>query len=381
MRILGIKGLGIVLCFLMMFVSVQGQNVVYFENFESGPQTRIDKIKRYPIRPEIVTSDPIFPGAFPPPSGRYAVRAQDKAKNYFGLGSVVGGPSIDLNNPSQQNVAIEAKIYLVPSPSTDTNNFSLIAVDDFERTEKYYRFGYTNSAICFSYFSGVDFTEYIYDPEIVDNMQIPGWHTLTMRFSGPDTIYCYVDGKETLFSPIRQNDVTRLRMGILGWDRNDFRPIIGDDFKVTMYSGPPSGQASAGTPGMMQPSRPAATPSNPFNVAPKAAPQVQWYDNPNAAVQQARLTGKKFLVLFYLPNHPKTQQVQQNIINNPMAQQTLSKFVPLMMNAKQYTEDCKRYNVFKYPTMKIIDMQGRVYWEYRGAVDPDTLNRSLAYFK
>ncbi len=360
------------LCALLCMGAI-AQQVIYFENFEKGPATHIDKIKRYPVAPEFVTADGTYPGAFPPPSGRYAVRAQDAEHKYFGLGSVVGGPEIDLTNPTQRYAAIEAKIYIVPSAKSNEANNALIAVDDSGSTEKYYRFGFARSAIYFHYFSGIDFTESLYDPELAEKIMLPGWHTFTMRFAGPNKVYFYVDGKMTFFSPVEQRDVTYFRMGVLGWDRSQCRPILADDFKVMLYTSPPAGSITAPA---VKPI--AALPRQ--RITPLVSQPVVWYENTNKALTVARGGEKKFLVLFALPGHALTTSLEQGTLANPQIAAMLNKFVLVKINGRQNRELCERYEIYKFPTLIVMDMRGRVYWRYIGEITPDTFIRSLARF-
>jgi len=357
------------------------QQVIYFENFEGGPGgVRIDKIKRYPMNPEIVSSDPIFPAAFPPPSGRFAVRAHDKSKTFYGLGSVVGGPVIDLNNPQFRYAAIEARIFLDEAPGrSDIANNALIAVDDTGATERYYRFGHARDSIYFHYFNASNFTESQYDPELASGLAIPGWHTLTMRFDGPGKIYFYVDGRQTFFSPVEQNDVTRFRMGVLGWDRYESRPIIADDFKVMLYSSPPSGQGSGSVsvPGKTSPMVPFVRTDT---LPAVSSTPLTWYTDTNRAVQLAQSSGKKFLVFFHLPGHSKTSEMERGVFSDPTTRATLQKFILVKLDGRVNKPLTERYGVYKYPTLVVIDMQGRIYWEYRGVIQPTDLNRSLARF-
>lgn len=358
---------------LVWLQNVYTQDVIYFENFESGAQVKVNKIKRYPMNPEIVSADPSYLQAFPPPSGRFAIRAQDKNRSYFGLGSIVAGPSIDLSLPEQQYAAIEAKIYLSPSASSEINNNALIAVDDSGKIEKYYRFGYSNGSVYFHLFNRVNFTESLYDPDMGASLQIPGWHSFAMRFSGQGKVYFYVDGKQPFFSPVEQTEVTSFRMGVLGWDKNSYRPVLADDFKVTLYHDPPTDSVSTPKPQLPSFFSKDSTP----NPLPQS---VTWYTDPEQALQAAQTSGKKFLILFYLPDHPKTSEIERQIISNPSAQPILQKFVLLKLNGRIHTQMVEKYQIFKFPTSLVIDMQGRVYWEYRDVISPEDLNRSLARF-
>ncbi|MBN1902846.1 thioredoxin family protein [Candidatus Sumerlaeota bacterium] len=355
------------------------QNVIFFEDFEKGPATPVDKIKRYPMNPEIVSSDLNFPGAFPPPSGKFAARAMDKDHNFFGLGSIVAGPEIDLNKPEQKYAAIEAKIYLAPSTNGEMNNFALIALDDTLKTEKYYRFGYRKSTIYFSMFDGAGFMEAVYDPEMGASLVVPGWHAFSMRFDKTEKIFFYVDGKPTFFSPMGKKDIAMFRMGALGWDRKSFMPILADDFKVSLYSTPPEQTRITYQPA---PGIPIATPTapSPSTNTPITPHKNIWFEDTARAVQEAQRTGKKFLVFFYIQNHAKSQKLEQTVLNDPAVQKTLDKFVLVKINGRINTADADRYGIFKYPTLLVLDLQGRVYWEYVDIPYPQELDNSLARF-
>ncbi len=393
-------GLVVIVClWISLCISSPAQQEIFFENFEGGAQMKVDKIQRYPMRPEVVSSDETWPAAFPPPSGMWAARARDTSKKFFGLGSIIAGPEIDLNKPEHRYAAIEAKIYVVPSNSSDTANNALIALNDFGKIENFYRFGFAGGNIYFHYFNGSIFTESLYDPDLASQLTIPGWHTFTIRFDGPSKIFCYVNGKMTFFSPVEQSDITRLRMGVLGWDLNEFRPVIADDFKVTFHSQPPEGAGVSpaatsiaaappkpvdATPGSAKPA-PTFSPfiSSPGTSAATPVPPAQpvtWFTDTNQATLEGRTSGKKFLVLFYQPGHALTRQVEETILNNPLTQGTIAKFIPVRLDRQANQHIASHYHIFKYPSFIVIDMQGRIFWQYNGVIDPDTFNRTLTRF-
>lgn len=365
----------VMLLFSAEFSFVAGQTI-YEENFERGAQSQVDKIRRYPMSPEIVSYDNSYPGAFPPPSGTHAVKAQDQNRSYNGLGSVVAGPVIDLNDPQMKYAEIQAKLYLTSSNDFQQANQAIIAVNNQEKVERYYRFGYGDSSIYFHYFDGSNFTESLFDPQLASQLRIPGWHTFSMRFDGPAKIFCYVDGKQTFFTPVRQSDVNLFRLGALGWDRQRFRPILADDFKVILHSEPPKEGASGADTGPTD-TQPQGQGQSPFFT--QNTGQINWFTDTSKAVAKARGTGRKFLVLFYLPGQPQTSMVEQNL-SDPSVRNTVSQLVPVKLNGKVYQGVAKRYGIYKYPTLIVIDMAGRIYWEYKGVVSVRDINRSLARF-
>lgn len=355
-------------------IAVHAQKILYLEDFEKGSLTQVGKIGRYPISPEVVTNDPVFPDAFPPPSGQYAVRAGDEDKKYFGLGSVVAGPLINITNAQHRYVAIQAKIYLTESKERFHHNYAIIAVDDNPAGERYYRFGYYGGSVYFRYFSGAKFFESSFDPDLGERLRIPGWHTFTMRFDGPGKIYLYVDNQLTSFSPVGNKEILQFKMGVLGLDSDDCCPIISDDFCLLQYSEP----LPAPTPQVFyKRSNPSESISPDLNTDNQT---VHWYQNPNEAEVEALKTGKKFLILFYIPNHPKTMEMEKNTLSKPLVLSLLSKFILIKINGIQYKDIVKRYKVFKFPTLMVIDIKGRMYWEHIDKISPEILGQTLAKY-
>ena len=355
-------------------ITGNAQKILFFEDFEKGSLTHVDKIRRYPMSPEIVTNDEVFPNAFPPPSGQYAVLARDHNKKYFGLGSVVAGPSINITNAQNRYISIQAKIYLAESKEKSRRNYALIAVDDNPSGERYYRFGYYGGAVYFRYFSGAKFFESSFDPDLGERLKIPGWHTFTMRFDEPGKIYLYVDNQLTSFSPVHNKEILYFRMGVLGLDRNDCCPIIADDFCVIQYSEP----LPVATPQVLY--KNAKTPASPSLNLKMDNQSVHWYDNPYEAEAESRKSGKKILLFFYIPKHLKSMEMEKNILSNPLVLPVLKKFILVKINRLQYRDIVNRYQVFKFPTLMVIDIKGRMYWEHIGKISPEMLSQTLAKF-
>jgi hypothetical protein len=204
---------------------------------------------------------------------------------------------------------------------------------------------------------------------------VPGWHTFAIHFNGPTELYCSVNGKLTGFSPLRRTELTRVRLGVLGWDKERGRPIIADDFKVTLYSEPPQPGALGGAPTLLE-----KAPSPVFSFPtpqPSPAAPVVWFTDTTQALQAAAGSNKKFLVVFYLDGHPLTTQLAQETLMRPETQATLSRHVCVSLEGRANADTVRRYGVYKFPTLLVLDTQGRVYWEYRGMISPAQLNESL----
>ncbi len=349
--------------------------VLYSEDFERGGALTPETIARYPIKPQVVDSDPVFPGAFPPPSGRFAARAQDPQISYYGLGAVVGGPVINLADPAQANAAFEVKLYVPPQTEVfSDNNVSILALDESAKVEHYYRFGMGRNNLYFHYFDGNTFKESLYDPILAGALAVPGWHTFTIRFAGPGKFYCLVDGKAAAFSPVEQQDLTQVRLGALGWDKERGRPLLVDDMRVLLYPGP------------LDPAElHLAAPRGPFEAAPPgaagAAAPLVWHTDPVRAVAEAQTkTAPKFLTLFYLEGNALSAQLERETLASPAARAALSRFTLVKLEGQRFPDVARRYAVFRYPTLTVLDMEGRIYWEYRGLLTPEELTTALARY-
>jgi hypothetical protein len=354
------------------------EQILFYEDFERGPGTPVDKIRRYPDKPQVVDSDPMSPGAFPPPSGRFAARASDTKGAFHGLGSVAVGPIISLDNPTIFPLAIEAKLWLVPSKQYNYKNVALLALDDEAGVEQYYRFGYGNSALYFQFFDGRGFTEILYDPVLGEQIAVPGWHTLTMRFDSADTINFFVDGRMTNFSPLKQTSIKRFRVGALIWDQEGTpaAPILADDFKI--YKPSASAQTAVQAPKV---SVEEIRKIKPLGPAAPAGKPAEWLTDTNLAVQRAQEEGgKKFLVYFCRPGVGECATIEGNTLLNPAIADAINRFVPVRIDAGQNRALVDKFEVYKVPQLIVIDMQSRLYWRRLGVVSASDLEQALARY-
>lgn len=348
------------------------QTVILSENFESGVlSNQVAKIKRYPDTPEVVSSDSAYPQAFPPPSGKFAARLQDKKRGYYGLGSLVAGPVFDLQNPATTNIAIEASLYLLPSPETTKNNAALLAISDLGSVEQYYRFGYANTSIYFQFFNSSNFSEALYDPDLGKSLAVPGWHTFTMRFSGADQINFFVDGKETAFSPINQKDIKKFQLGVLMWDKETFNPLFVDDLKIMNFGAQTSGLKTTST----EKNQPAFQQQKQTG----AVSSIKWYDDINQAWYAAKQENKKMLLYIYSPSVARCAEFEQKTLNNPAAIDLMSKYIMVKVDGVKNTNISERFDIFKMPTLLLIDINLQIYWRKIGFCEPNELQNLSRY--
>jgi hypothetical protein len=360
---------------LSFYAFPQGQ-VIFFEDCERGPgATQLDKIKRYPDQPQVVRYDPMYPHAFPPPSGDFAARCNDAQNQFFGLGSIVVGPTIELTQPGVTPIAIEVKLFMAPSPQYNFKNVALLALDDFAATERYYRYGFGHNSFYFQYFDGSGFTEILYDPVLAESCTFPGWHTLTMYFETADKIYFYVDGRPTNFSPMKQKSITRCRLGALIWDQQNRAPLLADDFKI--YKPPAGFQTAEQGTGVTVEELPKINPYGPIQPGKPA----EWLTDTNKAFQIAQQRpGMKFLVYFHRPGVASCASIEGNTLYNPGAAPIINRFIPVQIDASKNRPLAEKFEVYKVPQLLVLDIQSRIYWRRLGTISVEALEQSLSRY-
>ncbi|MEQ8819201.1 MAG: hypothetical protein RLY93_03085 [Sumerlaeia bacterium] len=220
------------------------QPTVY--DFDDGTTQSFQSITRpdtYNDEPAAVTADADFPGAFPPPSGTFALRVADDDNDSFGLASAVGGTAFDRTAVSFTSATLTAKIYVVASAAANEGNVALLAINDgtLAQNEAYYRFGYRNNEVFLQRFGGASFTTLGTDTALDDsNMTIPGWNTFQITFVGADQIQLSVNGAAPSFSPVTDTLPaidTEIQVGVLGFNISSFNGILADDITQEVVTG------------------------------------------------------------------------------------------------------------------------------------------------
>jgi hypothetical protein len=228
---LGILGVALM---TLLAAAVPADQVVFSDDLENGAGG-FEGLRRFRDLPtQATTAPPGHPQAFPPPSGHAALRVEADPDNE-GVGAARGGPVVDRRDASQDSLTLEARLYLEPSTEPGFNDFALIAVDDSGSvvgSERYHRFGYRAGTIYLQKFDGAIFSTALTDAALGRSLRVPGWHTFSIRFDGPEEMCLFVDGQETAFSPVADREIPRFQIGVLAWNRSGDLPLLADDFRI-----------------------------------------------------------------------------------------------------------------------------------------------------
>jgi hypothetical protein len=225
--------LAVALMALLAF-AVPADEIVFSDDLENGAAA-FEGLRRFSDVPTQITSAPPgHPQAYPPPSGYAALQVDPDPANE-GVGAARGGPTVDRRDASQASLTLEARLYLEASTEPGHNDFALIAVDDSGSvvgSERYHRFGYRAGTVYFQKFDGANFSTALTDAALGRSLRVPGWHTFSIRFEGPEEMRFFVDGQETTFSPVVDREIPRFQIGVLAWNRSGDLPLLADDLRI-----------------------------------------------------------------------------------------------------------------------------------------------------
>lgn len=231
--------------------------------------------------------------------------------------------------------------------------------------QSFYRFGVTNNNSV--YFSHVILTEatarvYLWDKNLISKIPRPGWRRFAIVFEGPSKIHCYIDGNETSFSPTEEPSLRKLQVGILLAEKNDAKyEAYVDNLSIQWTPEdvpiPDSPYASSwgGVPASQTPINTAL--NNPTLLS---SPALEWLDVDTAwALSQS--TGVPILACFQAPKIPMTKKLNQIFDTDPESRAFLRKCVLLKIDVNQYQGGflAQKFNIFKVPTIVLMDAQSR----------------------
>lgn len=98
---------------------------------------------------------------------------------------------------------------------------------------------------------------------------------------------------------------------------------------------------------------------------------LNWNTDLNSALTKAQNTNKLVLVDVYAPWCGYCKEMDKNTFQNPQVQQKLSNYVLVKVNGDENPDFMKKYQVYGYPTILILDSAGNLVKTISGYQSPD----------
>lgn len=272
----------------------------------------------------------------------------------------------------------QADFYVPPAPQP-APSLAVLAMAPLEKGKNkpstFYRFGIAaNRDVYFSLWvpGEAEAKIYKYDRSLLQKLPRGAWHRFAIVCEGEQTIRCYVDGRETNFSPLQDNTLQNLQVGVMLADKNNDYNAFVDNLSIqwthedvplpdspwawTWPDGPPRptvrGLTALG--GGDESPYPTAT------STPNAASSAVGWTDPATGWKNSQAQQKPMLAYFLAPRLESTRQMEQLMQSGP-ARSFLSRHscVKVDVNQLQGGKYAEQFNIFKVPTLIMFNLQGQ----------------------
>jgi len=228
----------------------------------------------------------------------------------------------------------------------------------------FYRFGVTkNSQIYYSQFApgSKNAKVYEFDKKFLTDIPVPGWHRFALVCEGPETIRCYVDGRETPFSPLVDSSMKKIMVGLLLADSERAYTCYADNLSIQVSDEAQALPASPYDQGWSVPagSSKKAKSSGASTAVPTAKVTTElaseWL-SPVQAWNKAQQDKKGMLLYFYAPGVARVEKVNELLAADPAAKAYIAKHACARVDVNQLEGGsiAKKYGIFKVPTFLVI---------------------------
>jgi hypothetical protein len=228
----------------------------------------------------------------------------------------------------------------------------------------FYRFGITKGdRVYFSQVKPGEATATVFeqDNNLLKAIPAPGWHRFAIVCEGADTIRCYVDGREAAFSPLKDNSMKEVMVGMLLADSEKSYTAFADNLSIQISDEAPALPASPYDEGWGKAagSSSKAQTAGVMTAAPTAKVTTElaadWLP-PVQAWQKAQSDKKGMLLYFYAPGVTRVETVNQLLASDPAAKAYMAKHACARVDVNQLEGGsiAKKYNIFKVPTFLVI---------------------------
>lgn len=239
----------------------------------------------------------------------------------------------------------------------------------------FYRFGFhMKERLYFSFVTNYSYGKnikqeavpvYQSDKSMFASIPKPGWHRMAVVFEGSSRIRCFVDGRETSFSPLEEPKLRKLAIGIMHTSREGDSIIDNLSIQTTTDANvmPVSPYSDGWT--IVAGSKDKAS-GQVSQVAPVAlaAPvhEDMWVDQ-GVAWTTAQQQKKPLFICFYAPGVAACEEVNKILGTDPGATSLLKRCVCTRIDVNQLQGGlaARQYNVFKVPTLFLISPDAKTY--------------------
>lgn len=235
----------------------------------------------------------------------------------------------------------------------------------------FYRFGMTkDNRLYYSQVVPGDATarKFEQDTNLLKKIPTPGWHRFALVCEGPDTLRCFVDGREAGFSPIKDDAMKSVMVGLLIAEQDRTYTAYADNLSIQMSDEAPALPASPYDKGwsVAAGSSAKASGAGVSTAVPTAnvttALAAEWLP-PVQAWQKAQQEKKGLLLYFYAPGVPRVEQVNQMLASDSGAKAYMAKHACARVDVNQLEGGsiAKKYGIFKVPTFLVISPDAQQY--------------------
>lgn len=361
--------------FFLLSFSLYAQYKVYtWENFEEGtfPPTLhlygdANLANVFPFRyeqlPNLIA---IFEGNAKSECGRYGLCLKTGSGSRYLR--VIGENILKRDLLQEHHKAIIQADFYMQNPSQDMVGMALLAAEILPsqsgKITTYYRLGINRlGQVYFSYIDGrIQERPLMYVKQESPGLKLktPGWHRFQMVFQGQSKIKCFVDAKETDFSPLSENSLKTIGMGVMisGQPNPTVISIIDNlsiqlaEEDIPLPNSPWDDSESANNHSLFKnqaPHIPAAT-----------FPDLFWHNTAEEAVQANAQIKKPYLVLFFSPFVKANSSLNQIINSDISARNFFKQYVLVAIDVNQLAGGAlaQKCGVFKLPCFVTMDFNG-----------------------
>lgn len=285
---------------------------------------------------------------------------------------------LDRDKLGEKGRALYQADFFIPPVDGELPSLAVLAMEQNENLPKgkplesvttgFYRFGLTlGKNLFFScVLPGQDKAQvYNNDLDLLAQVPRPGWHRFAIVFEGPETIRCYVDGRETKFSPMREPTLRKLVVGVMLADQKRSYSAYMDNLSIQVSEDAPILPASPYAAGWRLAAANTTRGKKVIEAPPPldVAQSASWIEPPTAAWSTAQKTNKPMLLYFYAPALSGTDRVDKMFGTDPAAKDFLTKHASsrVDVNSLQGGAIAKQYEVFKVPALLVISPDAKDY--------------------